>query len=105
MDGRERARELRRVPLAALASAALADHEHGRATQSRAQTTHPRGHALSQRSLAATIGDRRADGNQRRMGDRKTLRDLRNQVRPPYVIQALLQKERNGIYKATVMGT
>ncbi len=31
------------------------------------------------------------------MGDRKTLRDLRNQVRPPKVTQTLLQKKRDGI--------
>ena len=31
------------------------------------------------------------------MGDRKTLRDLRNQVRPPQVTQTLLQKERDVI--------
>jgi hypothetical protein len=31
------------------------------------------------------------------MGDRKTLRDLRNQVTSPNVTQALLQKKRDGI--------
>ncbi|MGH7930281.1 MAG: hypothetical protein ACREQV_21095, partial [Candidatus Binatia bacterium] len=31
------------------------------------------------------------------MGDRKTIRDLRNQVRPPRLTQALLQKKRDGI--------
>jgi hypothetical protein len=36
------------------------------------------------------------------MGDRKTLRDLRNQVRPPNDTQALLQKKRDGIYLASI---
>ena len=38
------------------------------------------------------------------MGDRKTLRHLRNQVRPPQVTQALLQKERHGIAASVAIG-
>jgi hypothetical protein len=70
LDGRERAGELRRVPLAGGASRATADDEHAGARSPGTEAPHARGVAVPQRRLAATIGDRRPDGNQRRMGDR-----------------------------------
>src|SRR5438270_11832261 len=97
MDGTERAGELRGVPPAAHASPATADHQHAGTTQPRTQATHSRRNSLSERGVAVTISDCRADGTQRRMGDRKTLRDLRNQVNSPNVTQALLQKKWDGI--------
>lgn len=52
----------------------------------------PRGDAVPQRRIAATIDDLRADGTQRRTGDRKTLHDFRNQVNPPQSLTRFYRK-------------